>query len=134
MKKIALLVAVILLSACSMKPSDEMIAQQVTAQLLQRHSNAIFEVTNFKKVNGIARDNNHYDAEVEYELRFVVDLKDAAERLQESSGSIFAAGMEATALGLTYGNFKKGDGRHKKEWVHFVRSEQGWLIDQQPQP
>lgn len=133
MKKIALLLAMMLLSACSMKPSDEMVAQQLTAQLLQRHSAAIFEVANVKKVNGISRDKNHYDAEVEYELRFVVDLKDATERLQKQSGSIFAAGMEATALGLTYGNFQQGDTLHKKEWVHFVRSEQGWLIEQESQ-
>jgi hypothetical protein len=113
-----------------MKPSDEMIAQQVTAQLLQRHSSAIFEVTNLKKVNGISRDDNHYEAEVEYDLRFLVDLKDASERLQQKSGSIFAAGMEATALGLTYGNFNKGDTIHQKEWVHFVRSEKGWLIEE----
>jgi hypothetical protein len=129
MKRFAVLLVAVLLSACSMKPSDEMIAQQVTAQLMQRHSSAIFEVVNFHKVNGISRDKNHYEAEVEYDLRFLVDLKDAGERLQQQSGSIFAAGMEATALGLAYGNFKKGDTLHKQEWVKFIRSEKGWLID-----
>ena len=129
MKKFAVLLAVILLTACSMKPNDATITQQVSTQLLQRHGDLIFEVVNFKKVNGISRDDNTYDAEVEYDLRFLVDLKDAADRLQQQSGSIFAAGLEATALGLAYGNFKKGDTLHKKEWVHFVRSEKGWLID-----
>ncbi len=129
MKRLALLLLAMLLSACSMKPSDEMIAQQVTAQLMQRHSAAIFEVVNFHKVNGISRDKNSYEAEVEYDLRFLVDLKDAGERLQQQSGSIFAASMEATALGLTYGNFKKGDTLHKREWVKFVRSEKGWLFE-----
>ena len=129
MKRLLLLSLVLLLTACGVKPGDELIAQQVTAQLLQKHGNAIFEVVNMKKVNGISRDDNVYDAEVEYDLRFLVDLKDAADRLQQQSGSIFAAGLEATALGLAYGNFKKGDALHKKEWVHFVRSEKGWLID-----
>lgn len=133
MKKFAVLIIAVLLTACSMKPSDELIAQQVTAQLLQQHGSAIFEVVNIKKVNGISRDDNRYEAEVEYDLRFLVDLKDATERLQAKSGSIFSAGMAATALGLRYGNFKKGDTLHKKEWVYFVRSEQGWLIDQNPQ-
>ena len=133
MKRFAVLLAVLLLSACSMKPSDELIAQQVTAQLLQQHGNAIFEVVNIKKVNGISRDDNRYEAEMEYDLRFVVDLKDATERLQAKSGSIFSAGLEATALGLNYGNFKKGDTLHKKEWIYFVRSEQGWMIDKKPQ-
>ena len=133
MKRLLLLSLALLLTACSMKPSDELIAQQVTAMLLQQHGNAIFEVVNIKKVNGIARDDNHYDAEVEYEMRFLVDLEDATDALQKKSGSIFAAGMEATALGLRYGNFKRGDTLHKKEWIYFVRSEQGWLIDQKPE-
>ncbi len=133
MKKFALLLVAILLSACSMKPSDEIISQQVQQQLLQRYGDTIFEVTNFHKLNGIARDDNRYEAEVEYDLRFLVDLKDASEALQQKSGSIFAAGMEATALGLAYGNFKKGDTIHKREWVKFVRSEKGWLIDEAKQ-
>jgi hypothetical protein len=132
MKKFAPLLMLLLLTACSAKPSNEMVAQQVTAQLLQRHSVVIYEVVNLKKVNGIARDNSHYDAEVEYELRFLHDLKDAAEQLQRG-GNLFAAGLEATTLGLTYGNFQRGDTRQEREWVHFVRSEQGWLIDQ-PRP
>lgn len=130
MNKLAvILMATLLMAACSMKPSDEHIAKQMTDELLQRHDAAIFEVMNLRKVNGIKRDDNHYEAEVEYELRFLVDLKDATKRLEQQSGNIFAAGMEATALGLTYGNFKKGDTIHKKEWVKFVRSEKGWLID-----
>lgn len=133
MKKIAVLLALALLTACSMKPSDEMVAQQFTAQLLKRHNSAIFEVVSVKKLNGISRDNNHYDAEVEYKLRFSVDLQDAAARLQQQNGSIFAAGLEATTLGLAYGNFKKGDTLQKKEWIHFIDSEQGWLIDEPQQ-
>ncbi len=129
MKKFVVFLAVMLLTACSMKPSDEMISQQVSHQLLQRHGDTIFEVVNLKKVNGILRDDNHYEAEVEYDLRFLLDLEDATRQLQQKSGSIFAAGMEAAALGLSYGNFKAGDTLHKKEWVHFVRSEKGWLID-----
>ena len=74
MKKFAILLAVILLTACSMKPNDATITQQVSTQLLQRHGDLIFEVVNFKKVNGISRDDNTYDAEVEYDLRFLVDL------------------------------------------------------------
>jgi len=130
MKRLALLLSALLLVACSTKPSDELVSQQVTAQLLQRHNAQVFEVVNLHKLNGIARDDNRYDVEVEYDLRFLVDLQDASKRLQQQSGSIFAAGMEATALGLAYGNFKQGDTIHNKEWVHFVRSEKGWLIDQ----
>ena len=45
--------------------------------------------------------------------------------------NIFAAGMKAAALGLTFGDFKAGDLKHKKERVSFVRSDKGWLIDEQ---
>ena len=133
MKRLLLITLALLLTACSSKPDDALIAQQVTARLLQQHGSAIFEVVDIKKVNGIVRDDNHYEAEMEYDLRFLVDLKDATERLQAKSGSIFSAGLEATALGLSYGNFKKGDTLHKTEWVYFVRSEQGWMLDQKPQ-
>ena len=129
MRTLLLLAVTLLLAACSMKPDDELIARQVSSQLQQRYSAAIFEVVNFRKVNGISHDKHHYAAEVAYELRFLVDLEDATERLQQTSGSIFRAGLEATALGLSYGNFKKGETIHKKEWVNFVRSEQGWMID-----
>lgn len=129
MKRLIAFGLLLLLSACSSKPDDALIAQQVSAALLQRHNGAIFEVINLRKVNGIVRNDNRYDAEVAYDLRFRVDLQDAAPLLQQHSGSIFAAGVEATTLGLNYGNFKAGDTLHKQEWVHFVRSEQGWLID-----
>ena len=129
MKKIALLFVAILLSACSMKPSDEMITRQVTQQLLQQHGTEIFEVVNMKKVNGISRDDTYYEAEIEYDLRFLVNLEDATQALQPKSGSIFMAGLEATALAATYGNFKKGDTIHKQEWVRFVRSEKGWMLE-----
>lgn len=133
MKHFVVFLAVLMLTACSSKPDDALIAQQVTASLLQQHGGTIFEVVNIKKVNGITQDDNHYEAEMEYDLRFLVDLKDAADRLQAQSGSIFSAGLEATALGLRYGNFRKGDTLHKKEWFYFVRSEQGWLLDQKTQ-
>ncbi len=130
MKKLAALLMLLLLSACSHKPTDELITQQVTAQLQQRHGEMLFEVVNFRKVNGIQRGDNAYDADIEYDLRFLLDLKDVSMRLQQQGGSIFAAGMEATSLGLLYGNFQKGDIIHKSERVRFVRSEKGWLIDE----
>lgn len=130
---ITFLLALMLLAGCSSKPTDEAIRQQVTARLQQQYGDAIFEVINFSKVNGIPRDRNTYIAEVEYDLRFKVGLEGATAALQQSSGSIFAAGMQAAALGMTYGDFKAGDTLHKKERVRFVRAEKGWLIDEEPE-
>ncbi len=126
------LLALLMLAGCSSKPTDEAIREQVTARLLQEYGDAIFEVVNFSKVNGIPRDSNTYIAEVEYDLRFKVGLEGATAALQQNNGSIFAAGMQAAALGMAYGDFKPGDTLHKKERVRFVRAEKGWLIDEEP--
>lgn len=121
------------LTACSNRPDEQAIRQQVTERLYQQHGTAIFEVVNLRKTNGIPRDDNTYIAEVEYELRFKVDLEQAASALQKQSGSIFSAGMQAASLGVTYGDFKAGDTLQRKERVRFVRAEKGWLIDEEPQ-
>jgi hypothetical protein len=127
------LLLALLMAGCSNKPADESIQRQVTAQLHQQYGEAIFEVINFRKVNGIPRDDNTYIAEVEYDLRFKVGLQEATRTLQQESGSIFAAGMKAAALGMTYGDFEAGDILHKKERVRFIRAEKGWLIDEETQ-
>jgi len=126
------LLLLLLLAGCSNKPDEQALRQQVTARLSQQYGDAIFEVVNFKKTNGFPRDDNTYIAEVEYDLRFKVGLEDASKALQPQSGNIFAAGMQAAALGLTYGDFKAGDVRHRKERVRFVRADKGWLIDEEP--
>ena len=130
MKAFTTLLMLLMLSACSSKPSDELITKQGIEHLQQRHGEQLFDVVNFNKVNGIERGDNGYDADVEYDLRFLIDLKDVSAQRQQQGGSIFSAGMEATALGLTYGNFKKGDTIHKSERIRFVRSEKGWMIDE----
>lgn len=126
------LVIALFLAACSSKPDEETIRQQVTEKLEQQYGTAIFDVTNLHKTNGIPRDDNTYIAEVEYDLRFKVSLDEATSALQKQSGSIFSAGMQAATLGMTYGDFKKGDTIHRKERVRFVRAEKGWLIDEEP--
>jgi len=127
-----LLLPALLLAGCSSKPDEQMIRAQVTERLLERHGTVIFDVVNFKKTNGIPRDDNTYLAEVEYDLRFKVDLEQAAAALQPQSGSIFSAGVKAASLGMQYGDFKAGDLVHRSERVRFVRSEKGWLIDMAP--
>jgi hypothetical protein len=124
------LLALMLLAGCSSKPGDEAIREQVTARLQQQYGDVIFEVVNFNKVNGLPRDSNTYIAEVEYDLRFKVGLDEVSSILQQNNASIFASGMQAATLGVTYGDFKAGDTRHKKERVRFVRAENGWLIDE----
>lgn len=124
------LLVLLVLAGCSSKPTDVTIREQVTARLQQPYNGSVFEVVNFRKVNGIPRDRNNYIAEVEYDLHFKVGLDEAATALKEVSDNIFAAGLKAATLGVTCGNFKAGDTLHKKEQVHFVRSEKGWFIDE----
>lgn len=125
------LVALLVLTGCSSKPSDEAIRDQVTSRLQQPYGGTVFEVINIRKVNGIPRGSNNYIAEVEYDLHFKVGLDEAGTALKQVSDNIFAAGMKAAALGVTYGDFKAGDTQHKKERIPFVRTEKGWLIDEE---
>lgn len=125
---VTLVLLTLMLAACSSKPDEQAIREQVTARLLSGERTAIFEVRNFRKSNGFPRDENTYIAEVEYDLYFKVGLREAARALQPQSGSIFSAGVASAMLGLTYGDFKAGDIQHRKERVQFVRSEQGWQL------
>lgn len=125
------LLLVLLITGCSNKPSDDTIQQQVTDQLTTEYGTAIFDVTNFKKVNGIPRDDNTYIAEVEYDLQFKVNLEQSAKALQPESENIFAASMKAASLGITFGDFKAGDIQHKKARVRFIRTDNGWIIEEE---
>jgi len=125
------LLLVLLITGCSNKPSDDAIRQQVTDQLTEEYGTAIFDVTNFKKINGIPRDDNTYIAEVEYDLQFKVNLENAAKALQPESDNIFAASMKAASLGITFGDFKAGDIQHKKARVRFIRTDKGWMIEEE---
>lgn len=123
---------VLLLAACGGGPDEQTLRTQVTERVQQANGYAIVDVINFRKLNDTLRDDNSYSAEVEYELRFKVALKDAAEALKAETGSIFSAGVKAADLGGRYGDFSNGDTLVQQERVHLVQSDEGWLLDDTP--
>lgn len=131
-RRLALVVTLVtLLAACTSRPSTTLIERQVVAQLTRGELDRIYTVENFRKVNGLPRDDNTYIAEVAYDLRFKTDIQGAARILQQGSGSIFAAGAEAARLAVEFGDFEAGDVVHREEQVRFVRTEKGWRIDEE---
>lgn len=128
MKKLLLVTLALVLAGCSGKPSEGVIKEQVTAKLLADGNDQVYEVNNFKKINGIPQDDNNYIAEVAYDLRFKVDLEDAGDALQSKSSNVFAGGLKAMALGVKYGPFKAGDMLHFEEKIPFIRTDNGWQV------
>lgn len=129
MKRLALLLFLTLLGACSQRPATTEIEQQIRAELTGGGYGDVYRVENFRKVNGIAHEDGRYEAMVEYDLRFVTGVAGAAEALQQRSGSIFAAGAAVAELAAEYGHFASGDVIHRERRVRFVQTEQGWRID-----
>lgn len=139
MKKI-LSVAVIFLffftlSACSTKPSDEVLRAQVMDYLLKDNRDKLYSVENFRKVNGFQNDPVTYTAQVQYDLVFKIDWNDASQHMGEQSNSsllrhgIAALGM--LALTAQYGNFKAGDRITEDEKVVLIKTEQGWRLKEE---
>ncbi len=122
----------LLLTACANRPDAEEIQRQVTNVLTRDGYGQVYEVANFTKVDGVPRGDDTYVAVVEYDLRFRVGMSEAASRLQQSSGSIFAAGAAVAELVAEYGQFNAGDVVHREGEVPFLRSEKGWRIDWAP--
>jgi len=135
MKKIVFLFAILLLTGCSGKPSNDEIEEQVVGNLLSDGGEEIFQIENFKKINGFEKDSKTYIADVKYDLVFRKGIKELAKHLkQESKGSplgAFGAGFGIMALQMQYGNFKAGHRVTKEEKVTFIKTENGWRISEQ---
>lgn len=134
MKKFLMIIAMALcLVGCGNKPSDSEIKNQVVGNLLSDGGKDMFAVENFKKTNGFERDEKTYIADVEYELVFKKGLREVAQQLkQESQGSLFGdmgVGVAVMALQMEHGDFKAGHRVSKAEKIIFIKTENGWRID-----
>lgn len=123
---------IVVLTACSNKPSDEELRTQVTAYLLKNNRDKLFSVENFQKVNGFQNDTNTYTAEVKYDLVFKISLEEASQLFGQGSNTSFLD-KGITALGLLsltaqYGNFKAGDRVARDEKVVLIKTEKGWRL------
>jgi hypothetical protein len=126
------LLVFILATACSNKPSDEELREQVTANLLKDYRSKLYTVENFQKLNGFENDERTYTAQIQYDLVFKVDLQDAPQYLGDETNDSFLK-QSADALGLLsmtaqYGNFKAGDRITQDDKVVLIKTEKGWRI------
>ena len=133
--KVFILLTIILLTACSSKPSDEELQTQITNYLAKGGRDKLYIVENFQKVNGFENDEHTYTAQVQYDLVFKVDLQDAAQYMGEESSSSFVeqgiAAIGLLSLTAQYGNFKAGDRVPQEEKVVLIKTEKGWRLKEE---
>ena len=137
MRTLIIFLIVVLLSACSLKPTESEIKSQVVANILSDGGSDIFEVQNFQKVDGFEKDKRTYIANVKYELVFKKSIKELEVFASQSikKGNEFEQGMGALvstfailALKLEYGNFEAGFRVPKEEKIVLVKTENGWHV------
>ncbi len=119
----------LLLSACSNRPNDEAIRQQVSAHLQADGGELLFDVLNLHKLEGIQRSDYRYEVEVEYHLKFKVGLEEAAKQMQAEGANPLVAGFGAMTLAMEYGDFKKGQMLYQRRRFTFVKADSGWVIE-----
>lgn len=134
MKKFLMIFAMSLcLVGCGNKPSDSEIKNQIVGNIMSDGGDDLFKVENFKKTNGFERDEKTYIADVEYDLVFKKGLREIAQQIKrESQGSLFGdmgAGVAVMALKMEHGDFEAGHRVGKAEKVTFIKTENGWRID-----
>jgi len=135
MKKLfTVLLIALLLTACSKKPTVLEMQQQFEATLQQDGRDQLFSVENFQKTNGFQKSDNIYVADVKYDLVFKKDfgqvLEEMKEQARDNPVQVFSDGMSSMALRLQYGDFKAGLRISQEEKLTFIKTEQGWRIEQ----
>jgi hypothetical protein len=131
---ITLALLALLLAACSNVPGDTDITSQVRANLLADGMNEIYDVIRVDKTNGRTVNDNTYEAQISYALKFKVSYAEIARDAQKSMtdlGDSFEAMMVLTALEEMFGNFKQGEIKEFADSVLFAKTENGWQISEE---
>jgi hypothetical protein len=128
---LALLSLTLLITACSGKPSSGELERILLIELKADTPQAIYKVENFKKIDGLAQDATHYNADISYELVFTKSLKEVAQQAENAPGGPLdklGSGMNLVTLSLLYGDFKVGDRLPRQQTLNLVKSENGWRL------
>lgn len=135
--RITLFLLVALLSVgCSNKPSESEMEQQVHNAFVETADSQLFRFINFEKTNGFQQDDGKvYIADIRYELEFKKGIEGIEEDLKSQFekdivGSI-GSGFNVVALKIKYGDFKVGDSITYEEKKTFIKTENGWLLQDQ---
>ena len=133
MKRFALLfLAALSLVACSGLPEDRQIEKMVRESLLTDGLGDLFEVRDFKKVNGFRESENVYVVDVEYDLEFRKSFTEVVREIRANPTGpqygMFGSKLVLAAIQSNFGQFEVGDRLHKIEKVRLHRTESGWQI------
>ena len=127
-----LLFLILVLAACTSRPSDDDVRRAIEAQLQKAGLSDILRIENLERLDGYALNDNVYVVEVKYDLVFTRSFRDLEREARTASEdaplSAFLETMSLVALQMQYGNFKAGDRVTKEESLRFVRAEKGWRI------
>ena len=127
-----LLFLILVLGACTSRPSDDDVRRAIEARLQKAGLSDIMRIEHLERLDGYALNDNVYVVEVKYDLVFTRSFRDlereAGAASEDAPLSAFLDTMSLIALQMQYGNFKAGDRVTKEESLRFVRAEKGWRI------
>lgn len=125
---------VLTLTACSGKPSTGEMKTQFWASLQKDGMEELFSLSDFEKLNGYQKSDRVYIADLRYTLTFKKGLGEWTEELKTTSKDqplqAFGAGLSLMAMQLQYGEFEKGDEVVQDAKITYIKTEQGWRIEQ----
>jgi hypothetical protein len=129
--KLALLVLVPLLAACSDTPGERKLEQLLQQQFEQQHPGLV-EIEQLEKLNGWADSDTRYTAEVSYQISFKKSFKTYMDEQTQKPGNPLekmASGMAVGVLKLQYGDFNAGDVYQvKQQNLQLRQTEKGWAL------
>jgi hypothetical protein len=123
----------IMLTACSDgRPFD----WQIRSKVIDHYAADAdyYTISDFEKVNGIVKDEHTYIASVRYKKTYRVSFDDMAASIENKAGNSFVDKLKATLkLGVIRaqeGNFEKGAVVMATEDITFLKTDNGWIIEQ----
>ncbi|WP_115719014.1 hypothetical protein [Gallaecimonas mangrovi] len=139
MKKVLLLAAALLLTACSQAPGAGDMKDILTRQYQRQLGPDAVLVRNLKKVDGKAEGKDRYLVDVKYDLVFLKGFDQLSQQAQDKAkdGQWLGAvdqGLNLWQLRMTYGDVKSGDVKHVAKRYKLVKTDAGWdLADNWPE-
>ncbi len=140
MKRLLIILLLLTVAACSDKPGDREIQNQVLPLLAPPSSKDIAEIKNLRKTNGYETNDNTYTVDIAYDVVFKVSYADLAKKTMPKTPDNlieglqgFITGLNLLGLNVSYGNFKAGDSFLKQDRLTFIKTENGWMLSEPPQ-
>lgn len=123
MKKIITVAITLLLTGCTEIPNDTTLEKAFYSAAQSSKANTIMTVDNFAKVSGYIKQD-HYIAEVSYDIRFISDHEDP----QAANEDTVTSGLGLHVLSKAYGKYKRGDISSNQQQVIFIKTSAGWQV------